>query len=158
MTSDPIYEYYCSSCAKDFPYVKQQRETLSTDLFATPYQQKKFNKHTEPSTAYTIAGVFNNRSTSEYDNYHLDAQNFGTYAIDNYGRESLTYYAGREIGVTCFDGIPTLPTDSVKVVGTSGKTHLYPISSTEYSTGLCESCGISIVTATQTINPPHKTI
>ena len=145
-------EYHCNNCAKDFPYVKQLRENLKIDLLGTTYQQDKFKKHTEVSTEYPVASVFNNRSTSEYDNHYINALHSGIYAKDRYGRESLTFSAGHQTGITYENGKPVLQTDSVKAVCCSGKTHLYPISSTNYSTGHCESCGISIITSTQIVD------
>ncbi len=144
---------YCSNCSKDFPYFKQFRNNFIIDPLGSTYQQDKFHKHTVGSTQYPVVSIFNDPSTKQYEDYLINASHWGVYIMDDKGRESIVLFAGKPTGITYINGQPELQTDSIIIVQSSesSKLHLYPISSTNFSTGNCEDCGISIITNTHTI-------
>jgi hypothetical protein len=138
-------EYYCHACAEQLNLIPQIDVANS---LATTYQLGKFMKHIIPSTMYRLNSVFIDSSTEKYGNYLVDAQNSGSVQIDDKRRKNIILFAGKQTGIQYINGRYDLPTDAITVVLSSDpqKTHLFPISSTTFSTGVCHSCQRSILT------------
>jgi hypothetical protein len=132
--------YYCHSCARKRGYLSSMQTGSLTN---TSYQLGKYIKHTNPDPKYNVQSVFNSSSTQAYRDYIVSSSLSGSVEIDDQGRRSVIWGAGKEIGFRYENGALKHPEDVVKVVLSthSGSIHAYSQSSTQFGTARCVDCG-----------------
>lgn len=136
--------YFCHECGANHGYL----ESVHTgSLTETDYQLAKYMKHTVPDSKYAVQSVFTSGTTEKYRDYIVSSALSGSVEIDDRGRTSIIWAAGKEIGFKYQDGVLQHPEDVVKVVLStdSGKVHAYSQSSTQFASASCSDCSGSVI-------------
>jgi len=114
-------------------------------LISGSYQIEKFIKHTVPVSMYMhrFVSIFDNPTYDAYRGYTIDSSGSGCLEIDDGGRRSLIYVAGRRVGATYRNGLYVRPDDAIRVVWYENewKIHTYPTYSEYVETQTCADCG-----------------
>jgi hypothetical protein len=112
-------------------------------IFQTTYQVHKFIKHTALNTGKSDKSIFLTRSTAAYDSYSAMTYERGFIEVEDNGNHSLIAITTDVIGTMYSGGFPIYDCNGVKTVLTTSqeKIHTYPISSTQYASAYCRTCG-----------------
>jgi len=120
----------------------------SSSLVDTSYKFNKYLKHTAPAASdmYPINSVFDDPTYQAYQDYVVSTTASGFLEIDDLGRKSLIWYAGRHTGAEYQNGVYVAPTDGVKLVlcEDDSRMHAFPIGASPGRTDYCPVCGQSI--------------
>lgn len=130
----------CFACAESAGHL---HGLVSSSLLSTPYQQRKYEKHTSGSSSLRINSLFHDSSIANYKSYFVSASISGTLEIQGSGAKNLIVFAGKSEGALYSSGTYQLEQESVKVVlyDDPGKAHAFATSSAMPQHQVCASCG-----------------
>ena len=135
---------YCASCADR---LRIRPSVPTTDVLATPYQQRKHEKHTQPASSFPIQSVFDSTTTKYYRECIEEAFQKGAVELDG-ARTNLIFppSTGSGLGTIHRWGVAAARADTILVAHTtsSGKAHAMLEESSRYSRRTCAKCGGSV--------------
>lgn len=136
------------------------QDVYTSGPLQSSYQLKKFMMHSvpqSPSTSKATHSLFTNPSTSQYQDYIVNAVYSGAVKIDG-NRRNFIFAAGRHTGFSYEYGVLAGPTDGVLVVLTSdaARVHAYPVPTR--MTATCVACGKAVPTDYDLIPPSGITL
>ena len=136
-------KYYCNQCAVSNRIISPFN-AKSSNLTGTAYQCGKFMKHTAPKGTFQGKNsIFLCPTYEKYKEYIITGSISGMVEVDEFGRKSIIWYAGRETGVLYIDGDYVAPENGVRIVlpEDSKKIHAYPFSGLLNKKHICSICG-----------------
>src|SRR3989338_9839583 len=136
--------YYCHNCAIRNGFL---RSAVPSPLTGTQYQLEKYDKHTSPTSNYNLNTIFTGPSSVSYRSCIISTVASGHVQIDDQGRTNVVWVASMQTGITCQNGVFTMPANAVKVVyhDNPQKIHGFPIQSSELAAEACSICGCPIL-------------
>jgi hypothetical protein len=137
-------KHYCHRCAINRGVIVPCNPTT---LSGNQYQLDKYLKHTAPTSAYPINGIFDDPSYNTYKDYVITTLASGTVSQQDNGRINMNWIAGSRIGVQIENGKPILDTDTITVVfaDDDSRIHAFPTRSDKIRMENCCICGIPII-------------
>jgi hypothetical protein len=113
---------------------------FSANMTGTPYQQEKYTKHIDPTSASGIS-VYDDSSYSAYYGNTMSALASGFLEVDNYGRTNRVWDAGHVVGKTYGPSAGPRIDNAIKVVFPYDLEKIHHFS-TSLTLGLvCSGCG-----------------
>ena len=136
--------YYCHVCAAAKGWMNA---ASPVSLTGTQYQFEKFIKHTAPTGVYPVVSIFDDPTYDAYRNYVVNTSGSGCLEVDDRGRGSLIWVAGKKVGATFRNGVLETPDDAIKVVlyDNEWRIHSFPTLSDPIETKRCAECGQLVV-------------
>ena len=143
MTSASHRTYYCHACASARGHLSFDTKFLSDST----YQLGKLFKHTTLDPALKVLSLFSSRDTATYEGYIVNSSLSGSAEIDERGRTSIIWGAGKTIGMRVENGVVVGPEDVVRVVRShdSLTIHAFSQRSTDFSLAKCAQCGANAI-------------
>ena len=134
----------CFRCSREQGYSTSAEVEL---LLNTEYQANKFIKHTRPERIYLVNSVFNDPSTGAYAEFIINTSTGGSVFVDDEGRSSFTWFAGKDVGMTYRNGNLLGPANAIKLVlpFDAEKIHAYPFIPNNSDMSICDYCGTPII-------------
>ncbi len=136
--------HLCWECALAEDYM-ESIQTLTP--MGSTYRVEKFLEHMRPKRIYDLNSIFVSNSTAQYKDWFITSSMSGSMEVDDRGRTSFVWFAGKQIGATFHRGKFSFATDAVKLVlpFAEDRVHAFPVSSTGYQSAKCARCGDPII-------------
>ena len=135
--------YYCQLCAAEWGLVRPQ---IPTNVFRTPDQVKKYEKHTQPSSLSPWNGVFMDPSTLAYRAVMVTAAASGWFEINPPRLPSLVLTMDPPPGLVYSSGQFQVSANGIQLVlpYDPSRLHPFPIFQPGLEDQTCAGCGVRL--------------